>query len=456
MTTENETKFEKLGEYTQELMQKTGMPGIALGILYEGQIYTAGFGMTNVDNPLPVTDKTLYQIGSITKTFTGMAIMRLVEMGKIDLDATVRTYIPDFKVADEEASAKATVRHLLTHTSGWIGDFFHGTGRNNDALAQYVNDMADLEQLLPIDTTWSYNNAGFSVAGYIIEKVTGKSYEEALKELVLEPLGMKHSFFEPGDVIADRFAVGHETGAEGVKVASPWELPRATRPAGGIICDVHELLRYAKFQMGDGTTEDGTRLLKPETISAMHTSQVKIIDDLSIGLSWKVEEIDGVHTFSHSGGTVGQITQLFIIPEHDFAFVLFTNSDVGGLIMKELTHWVFKEYTGKDSPRPAPIEASAEELAEYAGFYYGSIQDLYMKMIGGRLILQVIVKAGFPSEETPIPASPPPMTLGKCAEDRLIVLDGMMRGLPIDVIRNAEGEIIALRGEARVHIRREK
>jgi hypothetical protein len=256
-------------------------------------------------------------------------------------------------------------------------------------------------------------------------------------------------------VIAERVAVGHETGAEGVKVASPWELPRATRPAGGIICDVHELLRYAKFQTGDGTTEDSTRVLKAETMSAMHTSQVKIIDDVSIGLSWKVEEIAGIHTFSHSGGTVGQITQLFIVPEHDFAFVAFTNSDAGGLITRELTYWVFKEYLGKEIPRPTPIDATAEELAEYAGFYYGSIQDLYMKMIGGRLILQVIVKAGFPSEDVPVPASPPPMTLGKCAEDRLIVLDGMMRGLPVDVVRNAEGEIIALRGEARVHVRRE-
>ena len=120
--------WDRLKEYTAEILEKNRVPGAVVGILHQGEVATAAFGVTNVDHPLPVTDETLFQIGSITKTFTGTAAMRLVEMGKVDLDATVQTYLPDFKVADEDASRRATVKHLLTHMGGWVGDLFIDTG----------------------------------------------------------------------------------------------------------------------------------------------------------------------------------------------------------------------------------------------------------------------------------------------------------------------------------------
>jgi CubicO group peptidase (beta-lactamase class C family) len=216
-------------------MSVHAVPGVAVGVLYNGETYTAGFGVTHVEHPLPVTEDTLFQVGSISKTFTCTVVMRLVEMGKLGLDATVRIYLPGFKVSDEEASTRATVRHLLTHMAGWVGDFFHDTGAGDDALERYVADMSELEQLAPVGTVWSYNNAGFSVAGRIIEVVTGQTYEAALKELVLEPLGLGHCFLGPGEVITRRFAVGHRDGTEGAQVARPWPLPRGVYPAGGIV-----------------------------------------------------------------------------------------------------------------------------------------------------------------------------------------------------------------------------
>ena len=183
-----------------------------MGILENGEIKAASFGVTNHDHPLDVTEGTLFQIGSITKTFTGTLIMKLVEAGKIDLDATVISYLPDFKVADEEATRSATVRHLLTHTSGWFGDFFFDTGPGEEAIARYVEGMFELEQLAPLGKVWSYNNAGFSLAGRIVEVVTQKTYQEALKEMILEHLGLQNTFFDPGDLITYRFAVGHNGG----------------------------------------------------------------------------------------------------------------------------------------------------------------------------------------------------------------------------------------------------
>jgi CubicO group peptidase (beta-lactamase class C family) len=276
MSASHEANWDHLCEFVAKVMEEKVVPGVAVGILHKGETATAGFGVTNVDHSLPVTDETLFQIGSITKTFTGTAIMRLVEMGKLDLDATVRTYVPDFRVSDDEASSQATIRHLLTHMGGWVGDFFDDTGAGDDALPRYVAKMAELEQLAPLGTVWSYNNAGFSLAGYVIETVTDKNYQAALKELVLEPLGLNHCYFEPGDVMTYRFAVGHNVSEEGAQVARPWPLPRSVYPAGGITCHVKELLRYARFHLGDGTTEDGTELLRPESLSQMHSPQVTV------------------------------------------------------------------------------------------------------------------------------------------------------------------------------------
>ena len=165
--------FTALQSHITTLMDEHHVPGVAVGILHNGETYTAGFGVTNVDHPLPVTDDTLFQIGSISKTFTGSLIMQLVAQSKVDLDATVRTYLPDFKLADEQAAANATIRHLLTHTGNWVGDFFIETGEGDDAAARYVARMAELSQLAPLGTVFSYNNAGFYVLGHIIEDGDG-------------------------------------------------------------------------------------------------------------------------------------------------------------------------------------------------------------------------------------------------------------------------------------------
>ena len=244
MKDSHEAHWENLSEFVRQAMEKNKIPGVALGILHRGKVRAAGFGVTNVNHPLPVTAETLFQIGSITKTYTGTAIMRLVEMGKLALDATVRTYLPEFRVRDETASSQATIRHLITHMGGWVGDFFHDTGRGDDALARYVADLADLEQLAPLNTVWSYCNSGFSLAGRVIEVVTGKSYEAAMRELILEPLGLAHSYFDPGAVMTYRFAAGHDVEDQKTTVKRPWSIPPGASSATCTICCATRLFTW--------------------------------------------------------------------------------------------------------------------------------------------------------------------------------------------------------------------
>jgi CubicO group peptidase (beta-lactamase class C family) len=404
MTAKHKANLNHLAEFVTEVMAEKRIPGVAVGILHEGEMATAGFGVTNVNHPLPVTDETLFQIGSITKTYTATAIMQLVEMGKLDLEATVRTYLPDFKVADEAAASQATLRHLLTHTGGWVGDFFHDTGPGDGALARYVADMAGLEQLAPPGTVWSYSNSGYKLAGHIIEKVTGQSFEAALQALVLTPLGLGNSFLDPGQVMPHRFAVGHRVTAEGTRVAHPWPLPRNAYPDGGIICHVKDLLGYARFHLGEGRTPDDTRLLKSESMALMHSPQVAIWGEKeAMGLAWFIEAVNGTPQLWSSGVTNGQNALLLLVPGQNFAVAILTNADRGWLVTHEVSRRALRQYLGLETPDPIPLETSEAELIPYIGHYSRPFADIELDLRAGKLVAQMRYKVGFAEDAPPPP-----------------------------------------------------
>jgi CubicO group peptidase (beta-lactamase class C family) len=456
--------WERLGEFVNQLMDQKQVPGVGLGIALGNKTWSTGFGVTSVENPLPVTDTTLFQIGSITKTFVGTALMRLAERDDVDLGASVRTYIPDFLVSDTAASTGATIRHLLTHTAGWAGDFFHGTGDGPDALARYVADMAELPQLAPLGAHWSYNNSGFAVAGRILELVTGMPFEEALAELVLTPLGLEQTYLDPGEVMTRRFAVGHSGGDDGPQVARPWVLGRSIYPMGGLVCHVLDLLRYARFHLGDGRPVGGGEpLLTRKSLALMQTPQVLVRGTEAWGLPWSVVEHARLGSnggtrarlISHGGGTKGQTSLLALVPEHDFALVVLTNADTGSALYDELRRWVLREFLALEDPEPEAMETSPEDLAVYEGRYRSFFTNWELGMLNGRLVGQAVYNRGFPNESVPPPPAPPPVSLGFCEEDRLLALDGSGKGDRADVIRNEDGTIGWLRISGRLHVRSE-
>src|SRR5688572_9674326 len=160
------SRFDALVAFAEGQMREHRIPGVAIGIVDNGVITTRGLGVTNVDDPLPVTEHTVFPIASISKTFAATAMMRLVEQGRVDLKAAVRHYIPDFKVRDQSVSREATIWNLLTHSGGWEGQI-SGPERGEDTLRNFVATMmADNMQVAPPTVAWSYNNAGYSVAGH--------------------------------------------------------------------------------------------------------------------------------------------------------------------------------------------------------------------------------------------------------------------------------------------------
>jgi len=446
---ENEGLVEKIKEYMKEF----GVPGVAVGVRHGDEMFTGGMGVTNADHPLPVDEATLFQIGSITKTFVGTLAIRLMEAGKLKLDEPIRTYLPDFRVQDEEASEKATMRHLFTHTAGWVGDWFpEDLGHGDDAVARYVESMAETPQITPLGEVLSYNNAGFNVAGRIFEAVTGRVFSDLMKEMLFDPLGMSHTYLLPWDLMTHRFAVGHTTGDEGPAVAKPWSIGRASGPAGGTVTCVRDMLNYAKFQLGDGSY-DGERLLKQESLEALHTLQVRFAQHNGVALTFWVDDRRSARTLGHGGGTVGQTSLFTLVPDRDFAILLVTNSSAGGQLNPKVTNWALEEYTGVVTPELAPMETPETWLEEYVGEYEATLSAVSVTVGEEGLSISRRSLGGFPTKDVPpVSTEPsPPVRFALYEEDHIVGLEEPFKGALGQFLRNPDGSIAWLRIGMRVH-----
>src|SRR5829696_10092664 len=306
-----DSKFKKISQKIVSEMKRLRVPGVAIGMYHKGKEFEAGFGVTSLEHPLPVTADTLFQTGSISKTFTGTLLMMLVEQGKVDLDAPVQKYIRYFKVKDKQVSKKVTVRHLLTHMGGWVGDYFNDFGNGDDALDKMVKDIARMPQVQPLGTIWSYNNTGFNVASRIIEIVTKKPYEQAVQEMLLDPLGLDMSFFYPSDLLfTHRFVVGHQKVKNKVQVARPWAIGRAGNGVGGVVSTVRDLLKYARFHMSNGRKN----ILTGKSLRAMRVPQADAGPRGLMGITWFIRKAGDLTVYGHGGATNGQQAYFFFIP----------------------------------------------------------------------------------------------------------------------------------------------
>src|SRR6478735_2990526 len=169
-----------LAAHFAQAVAARGVPGATIAVLKDGEIVEAAAGVLSTATQVEVTTDSVFQIGSITKVWTTTLVMQLVDDGLLDLDAPIRTYLPGFRLADDAAAGSITTRQLLSHQAGFEGDVFTDTGRGEDAIEKYVDAIAGLPQLFAPGELFSYNNAGFSVLGRLVEVLRGESWEEAL------------------------------------------------------------------------------------------------------------------------------------------------------------------------------------------------------------------------------------------------------------------------------------
>jgi len=345
-----------------ELAAAHRVPGAQLGILRLGdEPVVVSTGVLNKATGVEVTDDSVFQIGSITKVWTATVAMQLADEGKLDLDAPIASVLPDLRLADPDVTEQVTMRHLLTHTSGIDGDVFTDTGRGDDCLERYVDRLVEAGQNHPLGVTFSYCNSGFILAGRVIEKITGQTWDTAMRERLFAPLGLTHTVTLPEEALLLRAAVGHVgEGEEEPHPTQTWGMPRALGPAGLITASAGDVLAFAQMHLAEGVAADGRRVLEAVSAKAMTGHQVDLPDPYILGDSWGVGWIrfawDGRRVIGHDGSTLGQAAFLRILPEQGLAVTLLTNGGNGHDLYVDVFREIFSELAGVEMPEPlAPL-----------------------------------------------------------------------------------------------------
>lgn len=440
------TKPADFGARLAELADKHQVPGAQLGILRAGgdTVTTACRGILNANSGQPVTPDSVFQIGSITKIYTTTMIMALVESGRLALDTRVIDVLPELRLADSYARDHVTVWHLLTHTSGIDGDLFTDTGRGDDCLAAYLDVLAGARQIHPLGATYSYCNSGFSLAGRMIERITGQVWDDALRDLLLSPLGVVHTVTLPEQaLLGGSVAVGHIDADVGQRVTPQWQLPRSSGPAGAVVATAADVLAFAHMHLLDGLApglhSDGEaaagsaaaprRVLGQDSARAMRQVQVAQPDrgtsGDSRGLGWVLSDWNGEFVYGHDGGTMGQTAYLRIHPASGTAVVLLTNGGNGQMLYEELFSEVFAQLVGIAKPdRVAPpagweaVDVSAETLSEIVGTYERAEQRIEVVAAPAGLRIREVDTSPFADVEDIAPTSSLLAPLGDGSDGR--------------------------------------
>lgn len=371
-----QTELEKL---LAELIDKHHVPGAQLAVLDGDTITEVAAGVLSIRTGSPVTTDALFLPGSIGKLYTATLVLMLVDEGLIDLDRPVREYLPDFEVRDAHARDTVTVRDLLRHTSGFDGDVFIDTGRGDDALPRYMDEIRDLPQIAPPGSIWSYSNSGFSILGRLVEVVGDTVFETALRDRLLTPLGLEQSVVFPEDAIPHPLSVGHEPDPENPDahvVSNPWGLYRSCGPMGAsLVASAGDVVRFALLHLDGGLAADGTRLLSADIVAAAQEPQISLVDDTVLGeawgLGWILDHFGEVSVIGHDGNSLGQNAFMRLAPEQRFGFCLQTNVESALSMYRQLAARLFEERLGVTLRQDPPALESrvVADASRYAGTY---------------------------------------------------------------------------------------
>jgi CubicO group peptidase (beta-lactamase class C family) len=324
----------RIAERILAAMDARGTPGVALAVVRDDAVvHAAGFGVTSVeDGGAPATERTLFQIGSVTKPLTGTLVMRLVEQGLLDLDRPVRAWLPGMTLSGPGAADVITLRMLLSHTSGLPWDQISPTRvfgrRDPGALADWVRDeLPERPFVAPPGTRWSYSNPGINLAARVAEVATGQWYAELMQEQVFEPLGMQRTTLDPTVAMTYPLAQSHARDADGtLRVEHRMADNVAQYPSAFAFSSALDLARFARMQLNGGEI-DGHRVLAAESVAEMQRPQAdrREGDATHYGLTLSINGWRGVQRIGHTGGIRNYGCELAFVPDSGVAVVLLYN-----------------------------------------------------------------------------------------------------------------------------------
>ncbi len=405
-----------------------GVPGLAVAIVKGNEVVLSkGFGVREIGSEDPVDDKTLFAIASNTKAFTAALLATLVDEGKLTWDDKVQAHLPWFELYDPYVSVDARISDLLSHRIGlgtFSGDLiWYGTPYSREEV---VRRARFLPQAFPFRAGYGYSNIMYIAAGEVIEEVSGKTWEQFLRERILDPLGMDHTVLSVSALEdEDNVATPHGY-ADGAVRTYPWYPWDSTVPAGGIISCASDLSAWMRLVLNRGTW-NGTTIYSDRQSRVMWTPHANFVvsqrgreqnpytNFSGYGLGWSLQDYDGYLLASHGGGYDGMFSQTLLVPDLKLGIVVLTNSMTG--IAGAITRTVLDAYIGKtgrnyhtegverqarsrerddarwkrdDSLRVAGTKPSFD-LTAYEGTYGGPMYgDASVTLEDGKLVLRLL------------------------------------------------------------------
>lgn len=322
---DRETK-KKIDNYIQLVMKKFDVPGIAFGITKDNDLYYANaFGVKNLVTKEQLQIEHIFHMASVSKPFVATAIVQLVEKGEIDLDESITTYLPYFKL-DDERYKEITIRQMLNHTSGMpdVNDYEWDKPQYDDGAAErYVRSLKNEKMIAAPGERYQYSNMAYDVLGDVIAKVTGHPFEVYMKENILNPLGMKESSFLFQQIKKELRTSPHIWNS-GIVVSEVYPYNRSHAPCGTLNANVLEMIKWVEANLNRGIL-NGSRILNEKSYDLLWQPTVRLSERTSIGLGWVLSEYRGFYTVSHSGDDLGYSCDLKLIPKKKIGVVMASN-----------------------------------------------------------------------------------------------------------------------------------
>jgi CubicO group peptidase (beta-lactamase class C family) len=357
-----DTSYDAIDAYIIEQMKRLNIPGASLAIV-EGDkaVYYRGFGEARPRGEVP-TPQTPFFIGSITKSITALAIMQLVEVGTVELDAPVQHYLPWFRVADPIASSKMTIRHLLNQTSGLpemageigLSDFDNHPG----AIERQVRALSTISLNHQVGEVCEYSNLNFNVLGAIIEATSGESYSDYIQSHIFKPLKMIHSYTSQAEAKQNGLAIGYRYWFSFPFPINNLPIPYGSLPSGQLISCTEDLAHYVIVHLNGGRYGE-TQILSSSGIDELHRAAVDFsmwgFSGWQYGMGWFITNLDDMKIVSHGGNCPDFSAFIALVPGMKKGVILLINADHYGIpvILEEVGMGITSLLIGK---KPAPIQ----------------------------------------------------------------------------------------------------
>jgi len=330
--------YDAIDAYIEQQMRRLHIPGVSLAIVEGDQIvHLRGFGKARPSGEAP-TPPTPFFIGSLTKSITALAVMQLVEAGKIELDAPVQRYLPWFRIADPQATAQMTVRHLLNQTSGLpsLTGFLALADLDDrpDATERQVRALSSLKITHPVGSKCQYCNLNYNILGLIVEAASGESYADYIQNHIFNPLGMCHSYTSKAAAKQNGLAMGHRHWFSLSFPAPDMPVPRGSLAAGQLISCAEDMAHYLIAHLNGGRYGE-VHILSQAGIDEMHRGVLELkmgnISGGLYGMGWFEIDLGQTKTYSHSGNVPDFSAFMAIVPEQKKGIALLLNADPYGL-----------------------------------------------------------------------------------------------------------------------------